>query len=255
MTLAGLIVLVLIAGLFRLFKWRRFSLSMYILSAILFLAIGCGPIPTRLLENLQSTYKVKPEIEWGQRNAIVLLGAGTTKITAGGTPLLEPGTFAYARLMEAAGLYHDCLKIKTACKIIVSGGDPQHHGMAEAVIYKEALTRIGISPTDIVPESNSLNTWQNAQFTSAILKTHDADRVLLVSASIHLRRSMLYFMHFGVSAIPVRGDYLQARLSVIPLSYNFTVADFALHEYLGIARYYIYNALEINPTRTTPGEA
>jgi hypothetical protein len=33
---------------------------------------------------------------------------------------------------------------------------------------------------------------------------------------------------------------------VVPLAYNFAVADIALHEYLGIMRYHVYNALGWN---------
>jgi uncharacterized SAM-binding protein YcdF (DUF218 family) len=252
MTLAGLIVIAVIASLFALFKWRRTSTTLYTLWVILFFAVGCGPLPAWMLDKLQSPYLVKPVVEWGHRNAIVLLGAGTTKIAQAN--LVEPGTFSYARLVETAGLYNDCRKTQNDCKIIISGGDALHNGSPEAVTYGDTLIRMGISATNIIPEAQSMNTWQNAQFTSAALKDYGADRVLLVSSGIHLKRSVLYFTHFGVTATPVRGDYLKARLSVLPLSYNFAVADFALHEYIGIARYYVYNALDLNAAKPSPQE-
>lgn len=93
-----------------------------------------------------------------------------------------------------------------------------------------------------------MNTWQNAQFARPILRQYGADRVLLVSSGIHLRRSLLYFAHFGIDPVPMRADYLRARLLPLPLAYNFTLTDFALHEYVGIARYYVYNALGWNST-------
>jgi uncharacterized SAM-binding protein YcdF (DUF218 family) len=210
-------------------------------------------VPAWLLGDLQSAYDVKPKIEWSKRNAIVLLGAGTEKIAH--TDSVEPGTFSYARLVEAAGLYNDCRKTESDCKIVVSGGDAQHTGSPEATVYRSTLLKLGIDAADVLLESDSMNTWQNAQFTSAALRRYDADRVLLVSSGIHLRRSVLYFTHFGVTATPVRADYLRAVLSPLPLSYNFTVADFALHEYVGIARYHVYNALGWNPVRQHPGEA
>jgi uncharacterized SAM-binding protein YcdF (DUF218 family) len=99
-----------------------------------------------------------------------------------------------------------------------------------------------------------MNTWQNAQFTRPLLQRYNADRVLLVSSGIHLRRSMLYFSHFGINAIPVRGDYLRAIFSPLPRSYNFAVADFALNEYIGILRYYAYNMLGWNSVRIRPND-
>lgn len=253
MTLTVLIALVAIATLSLVLRWHRTSKTLYVVSLLLFLAVGCGPVPAWLLGDLQSPYLARPAIEWGGRNAIVLLGAGTAKVP--GTAHAEPGVFSYPRLVEAAGLYRDCRTTRTDCKVLVSGGDAQRHGMPEAAVYRDALVAIGIPAADILVESGSMNTWQNAQFSSAMLRTYGADRVLLVSSGIHLRRSLIYFAHFGLDPTPVRADYLRAVSSWLPLSYNFVVADFALHEFIGIARYHVYNAMEWNPARVLPGQA
>ncbi|KDB62839.1 hypothetical protein AZ16_0379 [Bordetella bronchiseptica B18-5 (C3)] len=251
MTVLLLIVLVLLAAGLAWRQWRRASRMLYGLSLVLFLALGCGPIAAWLLDGLQSDYQAKPPIAWGQRNAIVLLGAGTEQAAG----RIEPGIFSYARIVEAARRYHDCRKAAAQCKLIASGGDAAYHGDAEANVYRDPLVALGVDAADVLPEPGSMNTWQNAQFTSAVLRRYDADRVVLVSSGIHLKRSALYFAHFGVAATPVRADYLHARRSVVPLSYNFAVADFALHEYLGIVRYHVYNLLGWNPARTQPGQA
>ena len=253
MTLVALVVVIVLATSCAALRWRRTSRTLYVISVILFLAVGCGPIPAWLLGNLQSAYDVKPAIEWSRRNAIVLLGAGTEKIAHADS--VEPATFSYARIVEAAELYNDCRKTEVDCKIVVSGGDAQHTGSPEAVVYRGVLIRLGTDAADILIEPDSMNTWQNAQFTSAALRRYGADRVLLVSSGIHLRRSVLYFAHFGVAATPVRADYLRAVLSPLPLSYNVAVADFALHEYVGIARYHAYNALGWNPVGQHQDEA
>ncbi len=100
-----------------------------------------------------------------------------------------------------------------------------------------------------------MNTWQNAQFSRAVLEQYKPERTVLVSSAIHLRRSLLYFAHFGMTPIPARADDLQATASPLPMAYNFALTDFALHEWIGIARYYVYNALGWNPVRINPGEA
>ncbi|MBN4747341.1 YdcF family protein, partial [Pandoraea nosoerga] len=38
-------------------------------------------------------------------------------------------------------------------------------------------------------------------------------------------------------------------------AYNFALMDYALHEWIGIARYHVYNALGWNPERIHPGQA
>ncbi|OZI67239.1 YdcF family protein [Bordetella genomosp. 11] len=253
MTLTLLIAILAIATLCIVLHRRRVGAALYLAALVLFLAVGCGPVPAWLLGGLQSPYQGRPAFEWGTRNAIVLLGAGTARIP--GTGQFEPGVFAYPRLVEAASLYLDCRKARMDCKIVASGGDAQRYGKPEASVYRDALVRLGIPAVDILLEPNSLNTWQNAQFTGPMLRSHGADRVLLVSSGIHMRRSLMYFAHFGIDAIAARADYLTAVSSWLPLSYNFAVADFALHEYIGIARYHVYNAMGWNAARTLPGQA
>ena len=152
-------------------------------------------------------------------------------------------------------LYRVCRNTSEDCKVLVSGGDPRSHGVSEAKAYQETLLSLGVSPDDVLTESKSVNTWQNAQFPLALLRQFfQADREVLVTSGFHLKRSALYFAHFGMKPLPVRADYLPGALSVMPLSYNFTVTDFALLEYIGIARYYVYNALGWNAARQQPGE-
>jgi uncharacterized SAM-binding protein YcdF (DUF218 family) len=253
MTLAILGAIVAVATLLLVFRWRRTGSALYGLALVLFLATGCGVLPQWLLGNLQASYIGKTPIEWKARNAIVMLGLTTERI-AGGT-IVEPGTFSYARLVKTVELYNDCRKTGTICEVIVSGGDARNHGSPEASVYQDALIRLGVNAADILVEPNSMNTWQNAEFTGPILKRLDAQRVLLVTSGVHLRRGELYFDHFDIPTTPVRVDYLAAMPSVIPLAYNFAVTDIALHETIGIARYRIYNALGWNPTRTLPRQA
>lgn len=253
MVIITLLLLLTIATAFTAIKWRRTGMSLFALSGFIFLAAGCGFVPAHLLDDLQSTYDTKPVIRWGENNAIVLLGAGTEKIA--NTNAIEPGMFSFGRLFESAMLYKDCKETGAKCKIIVSGGDARHNGEDEATVYLKSLVQLGISKADIIPETNSMNTWQNAQFTSAILNEKEADQVVLVSSGIHLRRSLIYFRHFGVVPVPVRADYLDAIPSTLPLSYNLAITDFALHEYIGVVRYHVYNAMGWNPKRTKPGQA
>ncbi|CAJ3180515.1 lipoprotein transmembrane [Burkholderia pseudomallei] len=255
MTLALLTVVALVAALLRFTKRRRASRALFVATVAAFFAIGCGLVPAWLLRALQAPYAARPAIEWGERNAIVMLGLGTEKIAATGA--VEPGTFSYSRVVEAASLYRDCRRARADadCKILVSGGDARRNGVPEASVYRDALVGVGIDAADVLSEPRSINTWQNAQFTRVALDGYRADRVLLVTSGIHLRRSMLYFAHFGVAAIAVRAEYLQAVTFPLPLAYNFAIADLALHEYLGIARYRLYNALGWNPARTRPGDA
>lgn len=251
MTVNVLLILILLAIALAWLKWRRCSRALLVLAVILLLAVGCGPLPIWLLTPLQSDYAADAPIAWGQRNAIVLLGAGTVRVANGDQ--VEASLFAYGRISKTAALYRACRQSGHTCKVEVSGGDARGLGKSEAAIYADDMQRLGVDAADLMLESRSMNTWQNAQFSSPLLKSWGADRVLLVSSGFHLSRGMLYFSHFGIQATPVRADYVSGVLSWWPLSYNFAMADVALHEYIGIARYHWYNAMGWNVQATRPG--
>ncbi|OOG64382.1 hypothetical protein B0E46_06870 [Rhodanobacter sp. B04] len=251
MTLNVLLVLSLLAMLLALLRWRRCSRALIALALILLLAVGCGPVPTWLLARLQAAYAVDAPPVWGQRNAIVLLGAGTVRVVGNGQ--VEASLLAYGRIDKAAALYRACRLGGRQCKVEVSGGDARAFGKSEAAIYADQLRQLGVDADDVMLESRSMNTWQNAQFSAPLLKAWGADRVLLVSSGFHLRRGMLYFTHFGIQATPMRADYASGIASWSPLSYNFAMADLALHEYAGIAQYHLYNAMGWNVRATEPG--
>lgn len=248
MTLGLLVTLVLLAALSMAMRRRRLGQSLYALAAGLFLAIGCGHVPAWLLESLQTSYDTKPATAWGQRNAIVVLGAGTQTIAATGG--VEPGLTSYARLVEAATLQRDCRRTGGDCKILLTGGDPARTGVSEAEVGRKALLALGLDGNEVLIEPYSTSTWQHARFTSDVLQHFAADHVVLVSSGVHLRRSQLYFAHFGIDATQVRAEYLGAQTCLVPRPHNFRLTDEALHEYLDIARYHLRLATgEIAPPR------
>ncbi|HEX5305762.1 MAG TPA: YdcF family protein [Dyella sp.] len=244
----GLLVL-LAAGL----AWRGYRRAggvMLLLALAGTLAVGDGPLTGWMLERLQAGYALQPNVPWAERNVIVLLGAGTVRDAAGSA---EVPLFGYGRIARVAALYRQCHAAGRDCKVLASGGDPLHNGHSEAAVYGDLLQALGVPAADLMLEQCSLSTWQNAQFSRPLLLAYQPQRVLLVSSGIHLRRSMLYFAHFGIRPEPVRGDLVRAVPSWLPLAWNAALFDAALHEYIGLARYRVYNALGKNaPAITAP---
>ncbi len=118
---------------------------------------------------------------------------------------------------------------------------------------RRELREIGIPESDVLIESKSNNTFQNAQFSSEILQTHAVDQTIVVTSGLHLPRALLYFSHFGVRALGAPADRLTSIASVFPLAHNFAFTDIAVHEYLGFLRYRFYNWMDWNPMSTIPG--
>jgi uncharacterized SAM-binding protein YcdF (DUF218 family) len=242
------VLLLLIVWLYRL-RWRKSARALLIASLLLFFGIGCGVLPRWLSGGLQAPYEVDPAMAWTPRNAIVVLGAGTA--VHEGHPL-QPSYFVNGRLLRAAQLYSACKAAGKECRLVVSGGDSQDNGEAEAVVYGRALRALGIPAADMSIESRSMSTWQNAQFSRPILAEYAPQHIVLVTSGIHLRRSLLYFAHFGIVPQPVAGDWVNARRELAPDSWNFMLMDASLHEYLGILRYRVYNMLGWNAPKAPP---
>ena len=160
---------------------------------------------------------------------------------------VKPSVLAYSRILEAMRLYALAKKSDNQCTILISGGDASGTGVTEADDYQAEMAHLGVADSDILLERRSLNTFQNAQFTEAILREQRFDKLFLVTSGLRLPRALLYFGYFGLYRTPCAADYIVPQMSILPIGYNLAIADFAAHEYIGTLRYYIYNLLGWNP--------
>ncbi len=243
MTLMVVLILLLMAWFAawrRHYRWSSAWLALGLASALL---IGCGMAPRWLLGRLQGPYTAQPAPTWAPRNAIVLLTAGQVAVTRTD---VEPGLMGFSRIVQTAALYHDCRQAKVICTVLVSGGDPDEIGMPLAQVYAVRLEHMGVAAADLQLEARSRNTWQNAQFTQPMLRAMAPVRVYLVTSGLHLRRAMAYFARFDVHPLPVRADYLRATSRWLPSATNFHLTDLAVHEYIGMARFRVYDAMGWN---------
>lgn len=211
---------------------------------LLFVASACGPLPAWLLAHLQAPYATRPAVSWGARNAIVILGVGSARVAATGQ--VVPTVFAGGRLAEGYTLYRACKQSGNDCKVIVSGGDPFRNGVTEAAAYAEVLQGMGVERGDLMLETRSMNTWQNAQFVRPMLMAYAPQSAVLVTSAVHMRRAWNYFEHFGMYMLPVRAEYADVRMSWFPNGWNMALTEFALHEYMGMLTYHMYDAFGWN---------
>lgn len=224
---------------------RRLRWSMALLATGLsgFLLVGCGPLPRWLIGQLQAPYVVRPALTWAPRNVMVLLTGSQVRVPGRG---LEPSFDSFGRIAQVVAMYHDCRGAKAVCKVLVSGGDPDGFGQSLAEVYGDLLQHMGVPAADLLLEPRSANTWENAKYTQPMLHALSPARVWLVTSGFHLRRAMAYFARFGIVPIPVRADYLQVVPHWAPSAGNFAVMDLALHEYVGLLRFRVYDAMGWN---------
>ncbi len=109
------------------------------------------------------------------------------------------------RLLQAIELYKNG-RIK---KILFSGGSgsiliPE---AKEAFYAKRFLLTLGITEEDIIIESESRNTKENAEFTKKILvEKFPQGKFLLITSAFHMRRAMGCFTKAGIATTPYSTD-------------------------------------------------
>ncbi|NJO43492.1 MAG: YdcF family protein [Cyanobacteria bacterium CRU_2_1] len=76
-------------------------------------------------------------------------------------------------------------------------------GIVDAPKIVNMLHSKGIPAQALDGEGCSRTTYENAKFTAALLEPRDVKRILLVTDTPHMLRSLLTFRNFGFSVIPV----------------------------------------------------
>lgn len=248
MSFLMIVLFIFLAFVFAVFRKRKCVLATLSLSLILIFVIGSGLLPDLALQSLQTqNYNLEPQ--WKDQNAIVVLGGGTTQLAKTNQVFNSP--LSSSRVQETARLYFRCKKQSPNCLIITSGGNTMGHNLPEAEVIARDLKDLGVAAEDIIPENRSLNTFQNAQFSSEIYKGRNVNRLVLVTSGLHMRRALVYFSFFGTTPIGAPSDYWQIHLSIWPQAYHFAVMDMILHEYLGLIRFQFYNLMGWNKSKTT----
>lgn len=91
-------------------------------------------------------------------------------------------------------------------KLVLSGGSGYllHPELKESEFISTYLENIGISEEQIIIESGSRNTYENAVATAKILREKGLDKepILLVTSAYHMRRAQACFEQQGLKVIP-----------------------------------------------------
>ena len=166
---------------------------------------------------------------------IVVLGGGTKYEKS--KPLTSSiGETTLTRLSEGVRL----LKLCPNAKLILSGGKAFSE-KSEAAVMKELLQSVGISTENVVCDSISLDTEQQALYLKHLVKEN---KFYLVTSAIHMPRSMSLFKGNGMNPIAAPTDYtipinLKSPYYYFPSAYFLKESTQAIHEYVGSAWLYI----------------
>lgn len=174
-----------------------------------------------------------------EADAIVLLGGGIDAAPAAWPlPRLNPSA---DRVWYAAQLLH----AERAPWVVATGGAVRGPDwVTEAEVMRDFLRDLGVPEQAIRLEGQSANTYENALNSRAILEAIGAERVLLVTSALHMRRAKGVFEKAGIRVSPAATTF-----DVLPPRRSWRAwlpSASALHQSSGVFReilaYAVYRA-------------
>ena len=148
------------------------------------------------------------------------------------------------RFMNAYELYQTG-KVK---KLLLTGGTGSllQDRPSEAILAAEFLKRMGVPDSAIIIEGKSRNTWENATFSTELIRQQPGNpSCLLMTSAYHMRRSMGCFQNAGVQCVPFSVDFiyqqpeLNPKFWLIPDPICFYYWEALVKEWLGYLAYWV----------------
>lgn len=211
----------------------------------LLLFIGWQPIPDLLLRSLENRYaEFSPQTDLKAYAGAIVLGGGT-----------EIGHVAQAHaqaLLSSAGerltAPVSMLQRNPHLRMVYTGGEGEWLGIgpSEADRARMFFDSMGLRHDQVVYESASRNTYENALLSAQLPNMDTTQRWLLVTSAFHMPRSMATFEKAGwnVTAYPV--DFrtgTQTPWMRYSLRDGVANWELALHEWLGLLLYRVTGRL------------
>ena len=167
--------------------------------------------------NEQTTLAPRAPVDTTIRVAVVLTG-GTTNTQLPVLPARPMLSREADRLAQALFLY----KTGRVQKILISGGSADLFFMKAEALHEgqegmRFLHLAGVPVRDLLWETRSRNTHENARFSANILRqTFHTNRCVLVTSAFHLRRATACFAKAGIQATPFPAAYIHSPRTFAP---------------------------------------
>lgn len=122
------------------------------------------------------------------------------------------GTAPSLSLGDRLDAAYDYLTIHPNVTAVLSGGQGSDEGISEAQCMFNELTKRGIAPERLLLEDKATSTWENLQFSLAIIEEKTGkrpDTIGLLSSEYHLYRAKLTATACGIDAatVPARTSW------------------------------------------------
>lgn len=228
------LVLSAIIGLLLRRRYARTGRVLTWASLLALLALSLPVVSEPLLLALERGLPLAPPAD-APPQAIVILGGDVLRSRQDGKTVSHVGGLSLERVRAGAVLYR-----QTGLPILVTGGPPRGGDPAVGTLMALSLQRDFGVPVRWI-ESESLDTWQNARMSAAILHQAGISSVFVVTQAWHMRRALQSFAATGirVTASPTYLDQAPTLMlaDFLPNVGAWLSGYLALHEWIGRAWY------------------
>jgi uncharacterized SAM-binding protein YcdF (DUF218 family) len=236
-------VLLMLTGLGVLNLWRRraeprWRLVLVTAPVVLLILVSTRAVVYFALGSLEWSYQ-ESYVRPAGAEAIVVL-SGYVRPPTRTCPQARLGEDTLNRCLHAAELYFQ----KPRCLVVLSGGrmEADKLGPTLAEAMADFLARYGVAREDLLRETRSRSTYENAAETWKLLEPRGIRRIVLVTDAMHLRRAEGCFRTQGFEVIASGCDYRASEFEWSPASFLPSVGAVrdmqrVLHEWVGIVYY------------------
>lgn len=209
--------------------WRWAGVALLVLLVFLMTPFGAGLLQESLVRRVPPPSACTAPLP----TTIVLLAGGATGTARTPADFDTASLTSLDRTFAAVDLWK---RMPGAHLVIAGGGRP----VPEAMLLAALVEQMGVPPAAITTETRSRTTWENAGNVAALAPALPR-RVWLVTAPMHMPRSLLAFRAFGFAPCAYAAGPRPARGwrfdDFIPQARGLQRAEYALHEWAGIAEY------------------
>ena len=237
----GIIIVVALFGLLLQIRWRWIGYAITAVAIFALLPLSSPIAGHHLISSLEKqnpalSPKLTGKELHDRAEAIVVLGGGRYD-----APPESLGDIVSNMTLERLR-YGAVLQRASKLPLLVTGGSVFGEPAAEAELMAKTLKDdFGVEARWV--EKKSRNTFENAEYTSAILNNAGIRRILLVTHAYHMPRSRWVFEQYGFEVVPAPtgfntlGKFERGPFGYLPTAYGLRQSNRALSERIGLYWY------------------
>jgi len=221
------ILVIILAGTYLKSK----KISLFGLLVLLFCSLPI--ISNKLIFFLEKDYNLKDISNVSKADAIVVLSGMISTIETNGKINYEFGG-AVDRILSGIDLFKED---KAPFLILTNGKVPWSLGIPEGEYLKKFSIKFGIPKDKILLTDNVQNTDQEAKSVKKLLKTNEAN-IILITSAFHMTRAKKIFEAKDIKVTPFAVDFQNRTKKItimdfIPTSNSLSETSFFVREIIG----------------------